>query len=148
MDTLAITIMSLGDDINIDYAGGGKPYDPTASVPYWHQNMELITICVCNALTLLLITIRLMVRWRRVKALRRDDIWILVAGVLLVFPHWTSQIATNRYGSGLHSENVPDDWLIPEWLVCLHVFSTYTPKLIQPSVDYRLGWVLYRCLYD
>lgn len=33
------------------YFGGGAAYDPEAPVPYWHQRMELITICVCNGLT-------------------------------------------------------------------------------------------------
>ncbi|KKY27112.1 putative integral membrane [Phaeomoniella chlamydospora] len=31
--------------------GGGAAYDATAPVPYWHQNMELATICVANSLT-------------------------------------------------------------------------------------------------
>lgn len=26
-------------------------YDPNAPVPYWHQNMELSTICIVNSLT-------------------------------------------------------------------------------------------------
>lgn len=30
------------------YVGG---YDPNAPVPYWHQRMELVTICVCDSLT-------------------------------------------------------------------------------------------------
>lgn len=33
------------------YLGGGKPYDPDAPVPYWHQRMELATICVVNSLS-------------------------------------------------------------------------------------------------
>ena len=26
-------------------------YNPEAAVPYWHQNMELATVCVANSLT-------------------------------------------------------------------------------------------------
>jgi hypothetical protein len=26
-------------------------YDPSLPVPYWHQRMELVTICVCNSFT-------------------------------------------------------------------------------------------------
>lgn len=37
--------------------------------------------------------------------------------ILLVFPLWTSQIMTNRYGSGLHVQNVPPEWAIPFWNV-------------------------------
>jgi hypothetical protein len=28
-----------------------SPYDPDYPVPYWHQNMQLATICVANSLT-------------------------------------------------------------------------------------------------
>ncbi len=28
-----------------------QQYDPNLAVPYWHQDMELATICIANALT-------------------------------------------------------------------------------------------------
>lgn len=95
--------------------GGGAAYDATAPVPYWHQNMELATICVANSLTLVIIIARLWVRRVKLKRFKADDLWIVAAGALLIFPHWVCQIGTNRYGSGLHAYNVPDSWLVPYW---------------------------------
>lgn len=93
------------------YYGGGADYDPEAYVPYWHQRMELITICVCNGLTrelrlrprtvhlttnandgnggtVLTICARIWIRRATLKRFRADDYWMIAAGVgPLAFAH-------------------------------------------------------------
>jgi len=89
-------------------------YDPTYPAPFWHQRMELATICVCNSLTLLLIVARLIYRWRKFKKLKGDDLWMAVAGVFLT-ALFASQIGANMYGSGLHMQNVKKIWRRWHW---------------------------------
>ncbi|KAK6361897.1 hypothetical protein TWF730_005606 [Orbilia blumenaviensis] len=98
--------------------GGGDPrkqYDPNLPVPYWHQRMELAVVIIVNTLSLLAIMARVYLRAIRLKRFRADDKWMVAAGVFLIFPHFVCQIGTNRYGSGLHDQNIPDAWVIPFW---------------------------------
>ncbi|KAF3942163.1 hypothetical protein ABW19_dt0207781 [Dactylella cylindrospora] len=92
-----------------------KQYDPDLPVPYWHQRMELAFICIVNSLSLLAIIARIYLRAFKLKRFRADDKWMVAAGVFLIFPHFVCQIGTNRYGSGLHDQNIPDEWVLPFW---------------------------------
>ncbi|KAK6340818.1 hypothetical protein TWF696_009136 [Orbilia brochopaga] len=92
-----------------------KAYDPTMPVPYWHQRMELAGVVVVNSLSLLAIIARLYLRAFHLKRFRTDDKWMLAAGAFLIFPHFVCQIGTNRFGSGLHDQNIPDPWVRPFW---------------------------------
>ncbi|KAH9221283.1 hypothetical protein DL95DRAFT_382165 [Leptodontidium sp. 2 PMI_412] len=98
-------------------------YDPNYPAPFWHQRMELATICVCNSLTLILIAARLIYRWRKFKRLKGDDIWMAVAGVFLS-ALFASQIGANMYGSGLHMQNVKKAWRPWHWRFTIG-FSAY-----------------------
>ncbi|RVD88256.1 uncharacterized protein DFL_002447 [Arthrobotrys flagrans] len=92
-----------------------KQYDPNLPVPYWHQRMELAIVIIVNTLSLLAIIARVYLRAIRLKRFRADDKWMVAAGVFLIFPHFVCQIGTNRYGSGLHDQNIPDEWVVPFW---------------------------------
>ncbi|TAQ89028.1 hypothetical protein B7494_g2610 [Chlorociboria aeruginascens] len=82
-------------------------FNPNAPKPFWHQRMELITICVTNSLTFIAIMARLWYRWHKMKRFRLDDRWMIAAGFFMI-GYTLSQIATNIYGSGLHDYNVPE----------------------------------------
>ncbi|KAK6534564.1 hypothetical protein TWF281_005877 [Arthrobotrys megalospora] len=92
-----------------------KQYDPNLPVPYWHQRMELAVVVIVNTLSLIAIIARIYLRAIRLKRFRADDKWMVAAGVFLIFPHFVCQIGTNRYGSGLHDQNIPDEWVVPFW---------------------------------
>ncbi|KAF3161874.1 hypothetical protein TWF751_011175 [Orbilia oligospora] len=92
-----------------------KQYDPNLPVPYWHQRMELAVVVIVNTLSLMAIIARVYLRAIRLKRFRADDKWMVAAGVFLIFPHFVCQIGTNRYGSGLHDQNIPDAWIVPFW---------------------------------
>ncbi|EPS42696.1 hypothetical protein H072_3294 [Dactylellina haptotyla CBS 200.50] len=92
-----------------------KQYDPNLPVPYWHQRMELAGVIIVNSLSLIAIIARLYLRAFRLKRFRADDKWMVAAGAFLIFPHFVCQIGTNRYGSGLHDQNIPDEWVLPFW---------------------------------
>ncbi|KAL2061037.1 hypothetical protein VTL71DRAFT_9089 [Oculimacula yallundae] len=98
-------------------------YDPSYPAPFWRQRMELITICVCNSLTLILIVARLIYRRRKFKKLKSDDIWMGVAGVFLI-ALFASQLGANVYGSGLHMKNVKKAWRPWHWRFTIG-FSAY-----------------------
>ncbi|KAH7313021.1 hypothetical protein BKA65DRAFT_150392 [Rhexocercosporidium sp. MPI-PUGE-AT-0058] len=98
-------------------------YDRNYPAPFWHQRMELVTICVCNSLTLILIVSRLIYRWKKFKRLKGDDIWMAVAGVFLT-ALFASQIGANKYGSGLHMQNVKKAWRPWHWRFTIG-FSAY-----------------------
>ncbi|KAG0649370.1 hypothetical protein D0Z07_4120 [Hyphodiscus hymeniophilus] len=87
-------------------------YNASAPVPYWHQRMELATICIFNSLSLLIIVARVAYRWSWLHRFRGDDRWIAVAGVrmlndvldnvcctdtlkVLLIGYFASQIGTN-----------------------------------------------------
>ncbi|KAF3906628.1 hypothetical protein ABW20_dc0109225 [Dactylellina cionopaga] len=90
-------------------------YDPNLPVPYWHQRMELAGVIIVNSLSLIAIIARIYLRAFRLKRFRTDDKWMVAAGAFLIFPHFVCQIGTNKYGSGLHDQNIPDDWVRPFW---------------------------------
>ncbi|EWC46180.1 hypothetical protein DRE_04558 [Drechslerella stenobrocha 248] len=92
-----------------------KAYDPDLPVPYWHQRMELAGVIIVNTLSLVAIIARIYLRASRLKRLREDDRWMLAAGAFLIFPHFVCQLGTNRFGSGLHDQNIPDAWVRPFW---------------------------------
>jgi len=133
-------------------------YDPNAPVPYWHQNMEMATVCITNGLSLIIMVARTWYRRKTMGRFRADDKWIIAAAVLLVFPYFVSQLGTLVYGSGLHTANVPDSWIIPHWafssgwvgyyLVCACVKISTCCCLLQvlpyPFVTLR-RWVYVFC---
>ncbi|KAJ5052357.1 uncharacterized protein L3040_002108 [Drepanopeziza brunnea f. sp. 'multigermtubi'] len=90
------------------------PYDATYPVPHWHQNMELATICVFNSLSLIVIAARLLYRRKKFNMLKGDDIWMAIAGLLLI-GLYASQLGAVRFGSGLHMQNVPHYWREMHW---------------------------------
>ncbi|KAK6528885.1 hypothetical protein TWF694_004116 [Orbilia ellipsospora] len=92
-----------------------RAYNPNLPVPYWHQRMELAGVIVVNSLSLITIIARIYFRAFRLKRFRADDKWMIAAGAFLIFPHFVCQIGTNRYGSGLHDQNIPDSWVLPFW---------------------------------
>ncbi|CZT10298.1 hypothetical protein WAI453_009384 [Rhynchosporium graminicola] len=98
-------------------------YDPRFTPTIWRQNMELVTICVCNSLTLILIVSRLIYRWRKIKKLRNDDMWMAVAGVF-VMALFASQLGANFYGSGLWMRSVKKAWRPWHWRFSIG-FSAY-----------------------
>ncbi|PBP27174.1 plasma membrane protein, partial [Diplocarpon rosae] len=89
-------------------------YNESYPVPYWHQNMELATICLCNSLTLIVIFARLIYRWKKFRRWKGDDVLMAVAGFFLVFLY-ASQLGAIQYGSGLHMQNVPRAWRKMHW---------------------------------
>ncbi|KAF2090319.1 hypothetical protein K490DRAFT_5568, partial [Saccharata proteae CBS 121410] len=118
-------------------------YLPDAPKPVWHQTMELSVICIVNFLSLSIIVTRLVIQHQRFKRFRKEEIWMGVAGILLVFPYWTSLIGSNRYGSGLHAWNIPDDWAKPFWMWTWGWFAYYIViSMIKVSVCYSLLEIL------
>jgi len=91
------------------------PYDPSAPVDRRNQIAQLVSICVLNSLTLIIIVLRTWYRGTKLKRYRADDKWIMGAGVLLAFPLFACQIGTNMYGSGLHAPNIKPEWQEPHW---------------------------------
>ncbi|KAL1647445.1 hypothetical protein SLS58_002775 [Diplodia intermedia] len=131
-----------------DDSSYNEKYDPDMPVIRWRQRMELATICVANA-----ISRRMAIRHRHgeysssrtslvngsVATFVRLQLSNLHYQILLVFPLWTSQIMTNRYGSGLHVENVPYEWAVPFWNWSLGWMAYYiVVSLVKISVCYSL----------
>ncbi|OJD33348.1 uncharacterized protein BKCO1_3100038 [Diplodia corticola] len=126
-----------------DDSSYNEKYDPEMPVIRWRQRMELATICVANAISLCVMVTRIIVQRKRFKRFRKVEWQTAVATILLVFPLWTSQIMTNRYGSGLHVENVPPEWAIPFWNWSLGWMSYYiVVSLVKVSVCYSLLEIL------
>ncbi|KAL3420034.1 integral membrane protein [Phlyctema vagabunda] len=89
-------------------------YDPEAPVPYWHRQMELVTLCITSSLTAVVLIARIWYRWARLRRLKADDKCMIIAGLFLL-PYTACQIGTYIYGSGLHMVNVRDEWLEKHW---------------------------------
>ncbi|TVY21676.1 hypothetical protein LARI1_G001122 [Lachnellula arida] len=116
------------------FVSGSNGYNPNAPVPYWHQRLELATICTCSSLSLIVIAARVWYRWHRLRRLRADDKWMIAAGVQLhrgtpckffVTAYLLSQIFTNKNGSGLHIQNVKKPWLEGHWKWQIGWFAYY-----------------------
>lgn len=118
-------------------------YDADMTVTRWRQHMELATVCVANAISLCIMVTRIIVQRKRFKRFRKVEWQTLIATILLVFPLWTSQIMTNRYGSGLHVQNVPPEWAIPFWNWSLGWMAYYiVVSIVKVSMCYSLLEIL------
>lgn len=120
-----------------------EKYDPDMPVIRWRQRMELATVCVANAISLCVMVTRIIVQRKRFKRFRKVEWQTAIAAILLAFPLWTSQVMTNRYGSGLHVQNVPPKWAIPFWNWSLGWMAYYiVVSIVKVSMCYSLLEIL------
>ena len=82
-------------------------------------------------------------RTLRPYSLRQADLTFPFTQAALIFPHWACQLATNRFGSGLHIQNVTYSHLVMYWQVSAKQTVTlrywHTDKLLQ----FSRGWIGY-----
>ncbi|GME49225.1 hypothetical protein GTA08_BOTSDO01209 [Neofusicoccum parvum] len=123
----------------LEHADARKWYDPDAPVVRVRHDAIIVLVCVCNALSLLIMCARIVAQWKRYAKFRRECWWNLLIAVILVFPFWTSQVMMYRYGSGLHMRNVKMEWRIPHWRWTLPWASFYVLEaMVKVSMSITL----------